>query len=66
MENNRPAKDYSTAQLIAIKQNAELFIENCRKRISSQGGWIARDENLIEISKAEGEIAIIDHELSLR
>jgi hypothetical protein len=63
---DRPAKDFSTAKLIEAKNYALNFIAKAKGRISSTGGWIARDANEAEIANAEKEIKIIDHELSLR
>lgn len=65
-EENRPAKNHSTAELINAKNYALRFIEEANKKISGQGGWIAREANWAEIENAQREINIIDRELYLR
>lgn len=65
-ENVNPAKNYSTNELVEHKEYCINFIECLQKKISSNGGWIAREENLRQIEIARKEMEIIENELSIR
>lgn len=62
----RPIEDYSTQELLGHIQYANGVIAECQRKMSGQGGWIAREANQENIYNAQSDINYINAELKKR